>query len=165
MHMLIVFMAVLGLFSCEKQDEWLDVKSNKADITPVTLEDFQSLLANDDVMNNNYPALGLLASDNYYVSYSTWLSRQPLERNAFVWKADIYEGGICFDWEYLYKMVEYNNIILDGISKIKEVSSNKSSLQVMRGSALFYRSYAFYNLLQLFSTPYDPSSAGKADGI
>lgn len=96
-----MIMAVLVLFSCKKQDKWLDVKSNKADITPVTLEDFQALLDNDNVMNNNYPAFGLLASDNYYVSYSTWASRQPVERNAYLWKPDIYDGGRAADWVYL----------------------------------------------------------------
>jgi|GEM_PF-4553715 len=53
-----ILLATLALFSCKKQDKWLDVKSNKADIVPVTLDDFQALMDNDAVMNANYPGFG-----------------------------------------------------------------------------------------------------------
>jgi len=165
MKKLMIIVTVLALFSCKKQDKWLDVKSNKADITPVTLEDFQALLDNDDVMNANYPGLGLLASDNYYLTYSFWQSLQPTERNAYLWKPDIYEGDPSFDWEYEYKRVEYANIVLDGIDKIEVNNANKSTYNNIKGSALFYRAYSFYNLLQLFSAPYDSSTAEKELGI
>ncbi len=165
MKKLMIIVATLALFSCKKQDQWLNVKSNKADITPVTLEDFQALLDNDNVMNGNYPGLGLIASDNYYLTYSFWQSVQPTERNAYLWKADIYQGDPSFDWEYEYKRIEYANTVLDGIDKIKVNNSNKSNYNSIKGSALFYRAYSFYNLLQLFSVPYDSSIAAKASGI
>jgi len=160
-----ILLATLALFSCKKQDKWLDVKSNKADIVPVTLDDFQALMDNDAVMNANYPGLGLLASDNYFLTYAFWQSLQPRERNAFLWKPDIYEGDRCPDWEYEYKRIEYANIALEGINNVKVDGADKPIFDQIKGSALFYRAYSFYNLLQLFSVPYDPSTASTALGI
>jgi starch-binding outer membrane protein, SusD/RagB family len=164
MKNMLLVVSILALFSCKKQDEWLNVKSNKADVTPQTLADYQALLDNDDVMNNNYPGLGLLASDNFYLTYDFWQSLQPTERNAYLWKPEIYQGDPSFDWEYEYKRIEYSNIVLDGIGVIKITDADKANYDNIKGSALFYRAFSFYNLLQLFAAPYDVSTA-NAPGI
>jgi hypothetical protein len=41
---LICMCCLIFLFACNKQEEWLDVKSNRADVTPTTIKDFQALL-------------------------------------------------------------------------------------------------------------------------
>lgn len=164
MKYLILF-AIPALFACNKQDTWLDVKSNKTDIVPVTLENFQSILDNDVIMNSDYPCLGLLGSDNYYVTYETWQPREAIERNAYIWKPDLYEGGRCLDWEYPYQMVEYANVVLDGIKDIPVNSGNKDDFNRIKGSALFYRAYAFFNLAQLFAVPYNAETASADLGI
>src|SRR5688572_28965517 len=84
--------------SCKKQDDWLDVKRNKSDVVPSTLKDYQAILDNEQIMNQSLPGLGLLGSDNYYVTYTMWQSRLPVDRNGYVWKADIFEGQGNVDW-------------------------------------------------------------------
>ncbi len=165
MKNIIGMLAILALFSCKKQDEWLNAKSNKADVTPQTLADYRALLDNDDVMNANYPGLGLLASDNYYLTYDFWQALQATERNAYLWKQDIYEGDPSFDWEYEYKRIEYANIVLDGIKALKVKDVDREAFDNIKGSSLFYRAFSFYNLLQLFAAPYDASTAATSPGI
>ena len=163
---ILILITAANFIACKKQDEWLDVKSNKADVVPTTLMDLQAILDNDIVMNNNYPALGNIGSDNYYVTYATWQSVASYQgRNAYIWAKDIFEGTGSSDWNACYKMVEYANIVLDGLAKIKPSPSDTLRWNNIKGSALFYRSYAFYDLAQLFAKPYDKSAAANEPGI
>lgn len=161
-YCIIIFLFFL---SCKKQENWLDKKSNKADIVPVSIADFQAVLDNDAVMNSNYPALGLMGTDNYYLFFTTWQALQIIERNTYVWKADLYEGAPCPDWNNPYIMIEYANICLDGILKITPDVNTQESWNRVKGSALFYRAYAFYNLAQLFAKPYNRTTASADPGI
>ena len=51
---LITFLSMLlfSLFSCKKQDEWLDIKSSKGNVTPSTLKNYQALMDYDVFMND-----------------------------------------------------------------------------------------------------------------
>ena len=152
MKNILFIVSLLALISCKKQDEWLNAKSNKADITPKTLADYESLLDNDDVMNSDYPGLGLLASDNYYLTYDFWQALQATERNAYLWKPDIYEGDPSFDWDYEYKRIEYANIALDGINGMKVKEADKPAYENIGVAACFtvrFHFTIFYNYLLL----------------
>lgn len=167
MKKILLFLTICFLAaSCKKQNEWLDVKSNKADVVPASLQDFQALLDNDRVMNESYPVLGLISSDNYYVTYANWQSRATAqERNTYLWLPDIYEGESGFDWLYAYQQVNQANTVLDGLKDFKSSASQQSSYNTIMSSALFYRSMAFYNLLQEFAPPYSAVSATTDPGI
>ena len=148
--------------SCGKQDEWLDVKSNKADIIPSTLKDFQALLDNSNVMNANYPGLGIIGSDNFYLPYKTWqLASNASERNAYLWLADIYEGDLESDWRLQYQKVNYTNVVLDGLNEITPDNSNRAAYDNIKGSALFYRALVFHELAVEFSLPYTAENLQK----
>lgn len=150
--------------SCKKQDDWLDKKLNNSDVTPSSVEDFQALLDNDIVMNQNQPGLGLVGCDNYYCTYSGWLSGMTeIERNAYTWESDLFDGSSSDDWNSPYTMVAYANIVLEGIEKVQTTS--KSDWNNVKGSALFYRAYAFYNLLQLFASHFDSVTSSSDLGI
>jgi starch-binding outer membrane protein, SusD/RagB family len=164
MKYILYSLLILAATACNKQDVWLDVKSNKADVTPVTLPDFQALLDNDGVMNGSYPGLGLIGSDNYFLTTTTWQTGSNLLRNAYVWAPDIFEGASVAEWNSSYRIVEYSNVVLEGIQKLGG-TQNQLQLNNARGSALFYRSAAFYTLASLFAAPYDSASATAALGI
>jgi hypothetical protein len=157
--MLVVFFA-----SCRKQTEWLDIKSSKADITPSTWGDFQALLDNDQVMNTGYPSLGVLGADNYYLTTATWQSNDATARNAYIWAADIYEGQASGSWTRCYRMIEQANIVLAGVQEIEQEAAISVKNNVV-GSALFFRGYAYYMLLQEFAKPYNASTAATDAGI
>jgi tetratricopeptide (TPR) repeat protein len=133
---------------------------------PSTIEDYQAILNNDVVMNNWLPAFGMIGSDNFYVEYPAWQATSTTqERNAYIWAKDIYNGEKGFDWQMAYQAIGYTNVVLEGIQKIKPTSSNQASLNTLRGSALFFRSFAFYELAQLFAPPYEAATAAKDLGI
>lgn len=157
------FLVVVIFFvSCEK---WLDVKSNKSDVTPSKLSDYETMLDNDLVINGASPFLGTVSADNYYISYATWQARTALDRNTYTWAKDLAEGGSMTDWDYAYKAIEYSNIALEGIGKITPETGSELQRNSIEGTALFSRAFAFYNLLQEFSKPFNPSTADVDPGI
>jgi hypothetical protein len=82
------------------------------------LKDYQAILDNEQIMNQSLPGLGLLGSDNYYVTNTMWQSRLPVDRNGYVWKPDIFEGQGNVDWNRLYQIVEYANVVIDGLNEL-----------------------------------------------
>lgn len=157
---------ILLLLSCNKRDVFLDSKSNKADVTPTTLADFQALLDNDVVMNANYPSLGIIGADNFYVDYTIWQATNTVqERNAYIWLPDIYNGESGFDWQYTYQKVVYSNIVLEGLNKLAVDAVQEPEKKRLIGSALFFRAYAFYDLAQLFAPVYQTTTAASDPGI
>jgi len=163
---LIILGWLLFTAACTKQDEWLNVKSNKSDITPSTLENYQAILDYDIFMNDNYPALPLVSADNYYLSYTNWLGISNYAKNAHVWAEDLYQGTVTIgDWNSPYINVAYANIVLEGLEKIKQTPQNRQDWENAKGSALFYRAYAFYNLINEFAKPYSAATADTDPGI
>src|ERR1700689_5498224 len=89
------------LLACNKNN-FLDKKPSSDLVIPTTLADFQALLDNDNVMAET-PVLGEVSSDNYYMTDSSWRTRDIKERNAYIWAPDIYEGqGKVDDWNFPY---------------------------------------------------------------
>ncbi len=161
-YLLLGMLIMLNLSSCKKQDDWLNIKSTQNAVTPATLKDYQAVLDNTVVMNTNYSVIGLLGSDNLYIPDANLNGLDALSRNAYLWTKDIYQGATSSDWLYAYQMVEYANIVLDGLG---QSGSGTAAYNNVKGSALFYRSYGFYQLSQLFCKPYLASSAGTDPGI
>ncbi len=163
---ILLFVMAVGFIACEKQTAWLDAKSDKADVVPSTLADLQAVLDNDNVMNKNSPALGTVGSDNYYTPFATWQSVPSKQaRNAYLWAKDIFEGSSSTDWLACYQAIEYANIALDGLKKIKPSPSDILQWNNIRGSALFYRANASYDLAQLFAEPYNKNTVANYLGI
>jgi len=157
-----------GMISCKKQDNWLNVNSSNFADVPSTLQDFQAMLDNsDNYMNTYYPTIGQLGTDNYYLT-STELNALPqlYEANAYLWVTDIFaDANKIEDWNSPYIIVEYANIVLDGLANIAVGPGNLSAYNNLKGSALFFRAFAFYNLAQLFCKPYVAATAIADMGI
>ncbi len=145
---------ILFCTSCKKMDNWLDVKSKNSDVILNSVADYQSLLDNTAVMNTT-PGIDIVASDNIQLIENTAMTAGlPAERNAYIWKKDIYEGAIGVgtgDWTVPYRAIAYANIALEGMDKLTQTSAGRDNV---RGSALFYRGFHYYQLLQLYAPPY-----------
>lgn len=167
--LILTLIIIVALSSCKKQDDWLDKKSSKSDVVPSTLDDYQALLDNTDIMNSYYPSLGLIGADNYIISDASWNGISSISvKNMYVWASDIYEGittGSIWEWSQPYQVVAYSNIVVEGIEKMNISDGNRSQWNSIKGSALFFRAFAFYNLAQLFCKPFDAQTADSDLGI
>lgn len=154
---------VLVSFSCKK--DYLAIKPDQSLLVPTTLTDMWALLDNTNVMNRNCGLQGL-STDDYEISTA---NLAPLvlaaERNAYLWADDIYEGNNAPDWDRPYQTIFYANVVLDGLEKIAVTAGNGKEWNQIKGSALFYRSYALYQLADEFTEPYHAATAGTSLGI
>ena len=162
-YFLLIALIPLLLLGCE---EYLDVKPDKALVVPSELKDFQALLDNDWQMMNQDVALTFMGADNYYIPGEAWPSlNTSTERNSYIWAEEIYEGRAVADWNIPYEQVFIANVVLDGLESLEVKGSESVERDQIQGSALFFRAYAFFNLLQVFAPPYDPATAEEKLGI
>ncbi|UYQ94812.1 RagB/SusD family nutrient uptake outer membrane protein [Chitinophaga horti] len=154
-----ILAAALCLGACTKGD-FLNKKPRTNLVVPSTLTDFQALLDND-IMNQS-PAMGEITADNFYVKDGFQQTMPLKDLNTVLWKTDIYEGtGNVEDWNTPYKQVFTANVVLEGIQKLP-VSAD---WEHVKGSALFYRAHAFYQLATVFAAAYDATTAKSDLGI
>lgn len=152
-----IFLSIMTIilffsFGCKKQDKWLDVKRNKSDVVPETLTDFQAILDNVTYLNNGFASSSIVSGDNIYIPDANLAGLAEPERNLYLWNKNIWINDTSFDWNSYYAIVEYSNIVLDGLLKL---SADDAEYKNVKGQALFWRSLAFYQLAQTFAPAYN----------
>lgn len=144
--------------SCKK---YLDEKPIRAQVVPNSLADLQALLDSYQQMNNDFPTLLEVSADNYYVTSSDWSASSVDDRNNYIWNNSTYTSNGS-NWLSTYVCVYRANLVLDQLPNIRNISS--FDYNNIKGQALFFRSYAFYNIAQLWCKPYT-STASTDIGI
>lgn len=151
--MLLLFVC-FGQLSCEK---YLDKKRSQDQAVPSSLADLQALLDNS-INYSSSPGYLEFVADNYYLTSAAWNGSGVVEdRNNYIWDKEA--KVIQTIWTYPYQSVYYANLVLDYLPKVEVALSDKNTYNSIRGTALFYRSFLFHQLAQLFSNPYSSNAA------
>ncbi|WP_313189704.1 RagB/SusD family nutrient uptake outer membrane protein [Sphingobacterium sp.] len=161
----IYLLAVILLVSCNR--DFLEERPNSNIIVPSNEHDFQRLLDNFNTIGHT-AALPHLAGDEYFIpKESDWLSsRTAVERNSYVWDADVYGGeGNIEDWNGPYRSIFYANSIIAEIQGSQGSPAKGTLLADTYGQALFHRAKANFDLLKNFSVPFDPNTQKTDLGI
>ena len=163
-YILAVLLVMMAITSCKK--DFLDENPRTDLISPTDFKSLRALLDNDIVMNLT-PLLGELSSDNYYTTFQYWQTlTQKHERLSYIWAKDIYNGQLNVDdWSLSYSQVLHANIVLTGLQGIPATGTNRDEWNMLKGSALFYRANAYYNLAQIFAPAYESSTAATDLGL
>lgn len=147
----------LGLGSCKK---YLAAKPNINLEVPSTVQDMQALLNDNQAMNLQDPELGDVSCDDYYVLYSDWQAQWTTDQGLYVW-----DPNVIFDnWSAAYTIVATANVVLDNISTATGADS-ASTLNTIKGEALFFRAWEFYWLASVYSPAYDSTNYDDPLGI
>jgi tetratricopeptide (TPR) repeat protein len=152
------FLIVICLLttSCKK---YLDLKPVKTDVVPSTLSDLQAVLDRYDNVNLKAPILLESLADNYYISTSTYNSQQLSVRLNYIWDKDADFGQ---NWVTPYTGPIFTaNVVLDQLPAINFSESERSLYNNIKGAALFYRAFAFYELAQHYCKPYSIDERGE----
>lgn len=157
MGIVLSFLGLLGMFSCE---EFLDAKPDQSLVVPKTLEDVQSLLDNTGVFNGQ-PTLPNIASEEVWITDEGFAALDnPIEQGSFIWAEDPYPSGFNSDWDNMYEQVFYANVALD---VLREYGGIKNDFyETLLGSAYFYRGYAYLQLVDEFAPPYQKEGSNGA---
>jgi starch-binding outer membrane protein, SusD/RagB family len=164
MKIIFLLFIAAAFTACDKN--FLDEKPNKALVTPTTLDDLQAMLDNDQYLNNAYPSLQEVASDNFYMLSADYNAlSSPTSRAAYVWSDDMFNDRDDNDWSNPYIAVQYANIVLSVLNNTTALADQQPRYNSIKGSAHFYRAWAFFWQSQLFAQPYNQSSAATDPGI
>lgn len=161
----ILLCVAIILPSCKKS--FLDAKPNSSIVNPMSLNDYQLLLDNFRSLNTT-GALSQMSSDEYFIKDKASFDAldQQTYKGAYLWAKDLYGGEInILDWNQPYKGVFYANSVLDGIKQIDQTNANQADYNNIKGEALFFRCYAFYDLAKSFCPVYNQTSASTDLGL
>lgn len=163
---IILILLSCSQFGCKK---YLDEKPNKALALPKdNLENLQLLIDDTGTMNQASPSAGEVSSDNFLLSdaqLNAVKQTQPTSGNLYIWNRDLFNDKDQNEWTYAYKAILNTNIVLDALSNIDRNSSNQKQWDLIKGEALFFRAFYFYQLLQGFAKQYDANTALNDPGI
>lgn len=157
----ILFLVVVIISSCKK--DFLDAKPDQALLVPTTTEDFRALLNNQTTMNQA-PFFAEIACDDYYTTDAGFTSQSSLTQANYTWADDLWLGQSIPDWNRPYEQILCANVVLEGLKKIK-LAGNDAEINALRGTALFFRAVAVFNLAQQFCAPYDSKIASESPGL
>lgn len=141
--------------SCSK---YLDKKPVQNITIPKTTADLQALLDNES-FNGVSPGDLEFVADNYYLTNQSWTtSASNAERLAYIWDGNAQPTSLNI-WFAPYNSIYQTNFVLDQLPKIDVSDLDKDAYNNVKGTALFYRSFLFYQLAQLYCRPYSSSAA------
>lgn len=155
MLFLISYGILLG--SC---DDFLEVKPEQSLVVPTTLDDVLGLLDNTNVFNVQ-PVLPLISAEEMWISDQGFdgLSN-PIEQATYTWQEDPFLGGFGGDWVSPYQQVFYANVALEVLNNYE--GNKNEDYENLLGSALFYRAYAYSQLVVQFAPPYRKEGGNEA---
>ena len=165
-----LLLAIMIMLCACDQEEWLDIRSNKKQVVPNTLQDYQALLDHLKKMNAVFPSLGEVGTDDYYVSQEDWEAMTSgvalIQHQAYVWAEQVYQPEDQVpSWNYPYTTVYYANVVLDGMKDFSPTAAETETYHQVVGSAYFYRAWTFYQLAQIFCPPYEAATAAENPGL
>lgn len=146
-----ILLICIGLASCQK---YVDIKKSGAQSFLETANDCQLLLDNYDLFNTDYPYDGELSADDYYLDDAGYnLDRVTIEdRTLYTWQANAIRAS-SDEWVKPYNKIYHTNLVLETLAKL-----SGSEIDNLKGSALFLRAYALWNLAQLYIKPYSTAN-------
>lgn len=149
-------------FSCQK---FVDIKRDSTQSFIETATDCQLVLNNYTDMNTGYPSDGEASADNYYLSDAGYLANSTTaeDRDLYIWQSFAVRASASPQWQTPYKIVYLSNLVLEAIQKANGVP--ESLRNDIRGQALFFRAYSFWQVAQLYTKPYNAISANQDLGI
>nr|WP_121271035.1 RagB/SusD family nutrient uptake outer membrane protein [Pedobacter schmidteae] len=89
------------------------------------------------------------------------------EKSAYIWASteNFYIGEQSIDWGNGYQRILNANIVLEGIEKVQPVNAEQQDWNNIKGSALFYRAFDFFNLAQEYCRDYKSNTANTDLGL
>lgn len=157
MKAIILNILILVVFSgCHKA--FLDEPPSKSLVIPKTYQDLNALLQYTNNMNTG-AYLYMTSDGDFTFTDSYLLSTNIVNRNTYLWKADLYETQRSYPaWTGPYLQILNANIVLEGLQKLSTSDVSKQQIGALTGNALFFRAMAYTELVLNFTSPYIPEA-------
>lgn len=159
---LLILISLLTI-SCS---DFLAIKPDKKLAVPTSIHDLEALLNNTRTFNISYPGLGEVSAGDFYLTTDIWKAIVSSSvQDAYIWSKQINYEATRNEWSIPYTKIYNANIIIDAIENGSIKDGKHTEINHAMGSALYFRSFAFYNLLQIFASPWNPKTATNDLGV
>ncbi len=156
---------IFALLCVSCADSFLDVKKESSMTVPDKVEDFIGMMDNKIMYTGMATELSTYGADEFTVPDGQLFSLTvPLQRNAYIWLEDVYEGQAVSDWDLSYQRILYCNMVMEGLDKLKSQSDTENWRNI-KGMAYFFRAFNFFFLQQEFGQIYSAQTADVLLGI
>ena len=161
---ILILSVSIAISSCEK---FVDIKKTSGQGVADNVNNCQAILDTYGTMNFGYPIDGEASADDYYVNDAGFLlsSVTQTDRDLYTWAPGAIRPLALPQWQNPYKVIFCANLVLEAVDKLKSGDADKSILNRLRGSALFFRAYSFWQVAQLYAKPYSSSTSNQDPGI
>lgn len=151
-----LFIILFLTVSCGK--EFLDVKRQSNQVIPSTIDDYLALLSETSVMVRETPGtLMLIGGEEYTISdefYNALIGSNIVEKNAYLWEAEIFEGLESKDWNRAFQRIMYANLAREVEHLAVKTEEERRHLSNTLGVALFQHAWNYFRLMLMFGEPY-----------
>ncbi|WP_164112360.1 MULTISPECIES: RagB/SusD family nutrient uptake outer membrane protein [Sphingobacterium] len=151
------------ILGCEK---FLNEKQDQKIVIPETLTDLQALLDAAIYINYGYyPSVLEMSTDDFYVAEASFNNLSNYSRDVYLWKPyPMHEGtDINGAWMFSYRNLLIANTVLDEIDNVQ--TSELRRKDEIKGAALFYRAYVFYQLAQAYCDQFIVGATNSGLGL
>ena len=155
----LLLFVVVASQACKK---FLDEKTDQKLVVPQTLKDAQALLDFHEDISGSHGYYPNISDDNYYLKDTYFNSLSENLRAAITWQADVNTDNV---WSKFYRMVLISNVALETLEKNERNPQNEAAWNSIKGTAHFYRAWAFFQLLQYYAAAYEGANAATLPGI
>lgn len=162
---LMAFILLSPLTSCKK---YLDIVEKSTYTAVQTAADCQALLDDYTTMNTSYPYDMLVSSDDYFINDKDYgnISFDNESIALYGWNKNAIRATADIEWLNPYKKVFQVNLVLETVAKLRNKNSAQASvLDGLEGAALFYRSFVYWELAQMYAQPYKQGTDNASPGI
>lgn len=151
----LVVLSIL-LASCQK---FVDIKKSSTQSFLETANDCQLLFDNYEVFNTNDPYDGEISTADYELDANSYNSDAISieDRNMYTWSTTSIRAS-SDQWVKSYHKIYQANLVMAALDDLSG-KEQPAVLNNLRGTALFFRAYALWNVAQLYAKPYGTSSA------
>ncbi|WP_461629110.1 RagB/SusD family nutrient uptake outer membrane protein [Labilibaculum euxinus] len=153
------------LLSCQ---DFVD-ETPKGKVIPKTVDDFGMILDGFDQFDSNSMTYGInnmtLMTDDITMTDAIGNQTDVIGLNAFLWEDYMYNfDEDDDDWNHLYHVIYLSNFVIESIDEAPEGAGNYNR-DVVKGTALLYRAYNYFGLVNLYAKHYDKNTASTDLGV
>lgn len=109
---------------------------------------YGTIMINNDVLGEDFVFAG--QSNGWWVSFYRWLDHRNANGNAY------------FPYQFFYRIIANANVLINGIDNTPGLQAEKDEI---KGQALAYRGWAYFNLVQLYGVRFDKTTANDSPGV
>lgn len=158
----LVACCLLSILGCEK---FLDEKTSSTLSTPKTIKDLQGLLDTYYLINEVDPSSSEVSAGEFYVTDTDFGTRSVTDQRLYTWQNDNVMPAQVNDWYYIYSIIYRCNSVIENIETVEVTNLSAETINNIKGQALFHRSRAYLQAVNIWAKVYDSSTAGSDVGI